>query len=137
MSKEIKSLIVPKEKVMVVESTWNLEQALRKLIETGWTSVPVINPKMEVEGIISKSLILNHARLEKVPLFHDFKRRNVNEAMKRNIPTLSEDTTLHYGIELLVDWAYLPVVNKEKKFIGILTRRSVLDYLLKAFYNEL
>lgn len=136
MSKEIKSLIVPKEKVMVVRSKWNLEQALNKLIESGWTSVPVLNESDNVEGIISKTLILEHARLEKVPYYHDFQRKLVSDSMNKNAPTLSEDTILRYGMELLVDWPYLPVVDQQKKFTGILTRRSVLDYLLKVFYYE-
>ncbi len=137
MSKEIRTLIVPKEKVMIVRSNWNLKQALNNLMESGWSSVPVLNENETVEGITSKTLILEHARMEKVPYYHDFQRKFVHEAMKKNVPTLSEDTILRYGIELLVDWPYLPVVNQHKTFSGILTRRSVLDYLLKVFYNEL
>lgn len=137
MSKEIGSLIVPREKVMIVRSKWNLEQALSKLMESGWSSVPVLNDEDHVEGIISKTLILEHARLEKVPYYHDFHRKFVKEAMQKDVPSLSEDTILRYGIELLVNWPYLPVMNQKKTFTGILTRRSVLDYLLKVFYNEL
>jgi len=136
MSREIKSLIVPKDKVMIVRSKWSLDLALNKMIESGWSSVPVLNDNDNVEGIISKSLILEHARLEKVPMYHDFHRKFVHESMKKNAPTLSEDTIIRYGIELLVDWPYLPVINNEKIFSGILTRRAVLDYLLKVFYNE-
>ncbi|MFV9511543.1 CBS domain-containing protein [Tepidibacillus sp. LV47] len=136
MSKEIGSLIVPKQEVTTVNSKWNLEQALKKLMESGWSSVPVLNDQNEVEGIISKSSILEHARLERVPYYLDFQRKFVHESMEKKIPTLSEDTILRYGIELLVDWPYLPVVNQQKKFSGILTRRSVLDYLLKVFYEE-
>ena len=136
MSKEIKSLIVPKENVMIVRSKWNLEQALSKLMESGWSSVPVLNDNDQVEGIISKTLILEHARLETVPYYHDFKRKFVNESMRHDVPTLSEDTLLRYGVELLVDWPYLPVINQKRMFTGILTRRSVLDFLLKVFYNE-
>ncbi len=136
MSKEIKSLIVPKEKVMTVRSKWNLEQALGKLMETGWSSVPVLDDSDKVEGIISKTLILEHSRLEKVPFYHDFQRKFVVDSMRKNVPTLSEDTLLRYGIELLVDWPYLPVINQNKTFTGILTRRSILDFLLKEFYNE-
>ncbi len=33
MSREIKSLIVPKEKVMIVRSKWNLDLALNKMIK--------------------------------------------------------------------------------------------------------
>jgi len=136
MAKEIGSLIVPKESVTFIRGKWNLEQALSQLMETGWSSVPVLNDDDEVEGIISKTLILEHARLEKVPYYHEFQRKFVKDSMQKNVPTLSDDTILRYGIELLVDWPYLPVVNSKKKFSGILTRRSVLDYLLKVFYNE-
>lgn len=137
MLKEINSLIVLKDNVAVINKNWNLKQALDTLMKSGWSSVPVVNNEEEVEGIISKTLILKYGRLEKVPLFHDLQRKFVKECMEKDIPTLSSDTTLHYGIELLVDWAYLPVVNQDKKFIGILTRRSVLEYLLKVFYNEI
>jgi len=137
MSKEISSLIVPRDQVMFVRSKWTLAQALSKLMESGWSSVPVLDDDDRVEGIISKTLILEHARLEKVPYYHDFQRKFVRESMKRDAPTLSEDTILRYGVELLVDWPYLPIINQKKTFTGILTRRSVLDYLLKVFYNEL
>ena len=136
MSREIGSLIVPVEHVITVKSRWTLEQALNKLMESGWSSVPVLNEHDEVEGLISKQEILEFARMEKVPYYLDFKRKFVHEGMKRNVPTLSEDTMLRYGIELLVDWPYLPIVNHERKFIGILTRRSILDYLLKEFYDN-
>lgn len=135
MSKEIRTLIVPKDKVMVVRSNWNLKQALGHLMEAGWSSVPVLNENNLVEGIISKQLILENAKFEKVLYYHDFHRKYVHQSMQKNVPTLSEDTILRYGIELLVDWPYLPVVNNEKVFSGILTRRSVLDYLLQVFYN--
>lgn len=137
MSKEISSLIVPRDKVMFVRSKWTLEQALSKLMESGWSSVPVLNDNDKVEGIISKTLILENARLEKVPYYHDFQRKFVNDSMRKDVPTLSEDTLLRYGIELLVDWPYLPVINQQKTFAGILTRRSILDHLLKVFYNEM
>lgn len=137
MLKELGSLIVSKDNVACINKNLNLKQALDILIKSGWSSVPVVNDLEEVEGIISKTIILKYGRLEKVPLFHDLQRKFVKDCMKTDIPTLSSDTTLHYGIELLVDWAYLPVVNLEKKFEGILTRRSVLEYLLKVFYNEI
>ncbi|WP_339061267.1 CBS domain-containing protein [Tepidibacillus marianensis] len=136
MSKEIGSLIVPAENVNTVKSNWNLEKALSKLMESGWSSVPVLNGANEVEGVISKSEILEYARMEKVPYYLDFRRKFVHDAMKQNIPMLSDDTILRYGIELLVDWPYLPIVNHDRKFIGILTRRSILDYLLKEFYEH-
>ncbi|TCS83140.1 CBS domain-containing protein [Tepidibacillus fermentans] len=135
MSKEIGSLIIPFQNVITVRSTWNLEKALSKLMESGWSSVPVLNEADEVEGVISKSEILEYARMEKVPYYLDFRRKFVHDAMKQNVPMLSDDTILRYGIELLVDWPYLPIVNHDRKFIGILTRRSVLDYLLKEFYE--
>lgn len=136
MVNEICSLIVPKEKVITVKAKWNLRKAFDKLMESGWSSVPVLNEKDEVEGIINKHLILQNAKGDKVPYYLDFNRKQVRESMQNRVPTLSEDTILHYGIELLVDYAYIPVVNNEKKFVGILTRKSVLDYLLKIFYDE-
>jgi len=136
MSKEIGSLIVPVENVITIKSNWNLEKALSKLMESGWSSVPVLNEENEVAGVISKSEILEYARMEKVPYYLDFRRKFVHDAMKQNIPMLSDDTILRYGIELLVDWPYLPIINHDRKFIGILTRRSILDYLLKEFYEH-
>lgn len=136
MIKEISSFIVKKEKVTTVHAKWNLRKAFDKLMESGWSSVPVINEDDEVVGIINKNLILQNAKGEKVPYYLDFNRKTVKQSMQKNVPSVTEETILHYGIELLVDYAYVPVVNQEKKFVGILTRKSVLDYLLKVFYDE-
>ena len=58
-SREITPYIIPKEKVVVVKTDWSLERALLILTRKGTNSVPVMNDQEQVEGIISKTDILD------------------------------------------------------------------------------
>ncbi|MEW9667407.1 CBS domain-containing protein [Ammoniphilus sp. 3BR4] len=133
MSQEIRSLVLHKDKIVTMHPDWTLERALVKLTRSGYTSVPVINSQNQVEGLISKTLILDFMSENQNINYNDLPNYFVHQAMNRNYMGIWENTPLSFALELMIDRAYVPIIDKTNVFMGILTRQAVLQKILNYF----
>jgi CBS domain-containing protein len=130
MSQEIRTLILPKEKIITVDPNWTLERAMLKLIRSGYTSVPVINADNQVEGLIDKTLILDFMSENQNIKYNDLPKFYVYQAMNKNYMGIWANTPLSFALELMIERSYVPIIDEKNTFIGILTRQSVLQLIL-------
>ena len=131
----IKDFVICSEKVAHVQSGNNAEHALLVLTKTGYSSIPVLDVKYRLQGLISSQQItdeilgLEHIEYERLP---DLK---VDDIMKKDIAVIHVDEKFQKGLDLLVDNPYICVVDDEKTFLGILTRRVILKQMKKYLYQ--
>ncbi|BCU83119.1 hypothetical protein JIR001_29020 [Polycladomyces abyssicola] len=135
-SREIASLIIPKEKVVTVAPDWTLERALRVLMRRGYASVPVINDNGEVEGLISKTNILDFMMSKGDFNFHMLPHHRVYEAMNKNHSGIMANSIFSFAFEVLIDRPYIPIIDVKNKFIGILPRRVLMQKVTEYFQQE-
>lgn len=135
MSQDIRDLVLQKDKIITMHPDWTLERALIKLIRSGYTSVPVINSQDQVEGLISKTLILDFMTENQNINYNDLPNYFVHQAMNRNYMGIWENTPLSFALELMIDRPYVPIIDQTNTFIGILTRQAVLQKIL-AYLSE-
>ncbi|GGA44918.1 CBS domain-containing protein [Kroppenstedtia guangzhouensis] len=134
--REISPLIVPREKVVTVHPDWTLERALLVLTRRGYASVPVIDDDWKVEGVISKTNILDlmlnrsHFRLDRLGSFH------VRDAMNENHSGILSNSIFSFAFDVLLDRPYIPVIDLDNRFIGILTRRVLMEKVTEFFQQE-
>ncbi|HJV46566.1 MAG TPA: CBS domain-containing protein [Bacillota bacterium] len=131
MSSEIRALILPASSIVTADPNWTLERALLKLTRSGYTSVPVINENNQVEGLISKTLILDFMSENQHIKYNDLPKFKVHEAMNKNYMGIWSNTPLSFALELMIDRSYVPIIDEKNTFIGILTRQAVLQQILK------
>ncbi|WP_078381080.1 cyclic-di-AMP-binding protein CbpB [Sutcliffiella halmapala] len=125
----IAELIIPAERVAHVQVKNNLEHALLVLTKTGYTAVPVLDPKYQLHGLISTTQVMDSILgLERIE-FERLENMIVEEVMNKDIPRLNLNNNLEKGLELLVNHPFICVENEEQVFEGILTRRSILERL--------
>lgn len=134
--REISPLIVPREKVVTVHPDWTLERALLVLTRRGYASVPVIDDEWKVEGVISKTNILDF--LLESSDFHldrlsDFR---VRDAMNQNHSGILPNSIFSFAFDVLLDRPYIPVIDLGNRFIGILTRRVLMEKVIEFFQQE-
>lgn len=138
-TKEITPLIIPKEKVVVLEPDWSLERALIVLTRKGTTSVPVIHPDGKVEGIISKTNILdfliNPNKAQELD-FSKLKEYRVSDAMDRNHMGIMANSIFSFAFEVLVNRSYIPIIDIRNQFVGILTRKVMMEKVIEYFHEE-
>jgi CBS domain-containing protein len=138
-AREITPFIIPKEQVVVVEPDWSLERALLILTRKGTNSVPVINRDGQVEGVISKTDILDF--MLKICQGNEFdfsllRQHTVHEAMNKNHSGILANSIFSFAFEVLVNRSYIPIIDLKGKFVGILTRKVMMEQVIEYFKEE-
>lgn len=133
----ISDFIIPAEKVAHVLVGNSAEHALLVLTKTGYSQVPVLDTKFKIQGLISSKVItesiLGLERIEYEKLAHI----KVDDCMDRNVAYLKIDDTFKKALDLVINHAFLCVVDYDGTFAGILTRRVILKQLKRYIYQTL
>ncbi|MDA8352206.1 MAG: CBS domain-containing protein [Firmicutes bacterium] len=134
--REIGPLVIPREEVITVHPKWTLERALLVLTRKGFSSVPVIDDEGKVDGVISKTDILdfmlnrNDFDLSRLSEFH------VHHAMNQNHSGILSNSIFSFAFDVLLDRSYIPIIDLNNRFIGILTRRVLMEKMIAFFQLE-
>lgn len=128
----LQSLMIPSERVAHVQVKNSLEHALLVLTRSGYTAIPVLDPKYKLHGLISTPLIMDAILgIERIE-FEKLDQIRVEEVMNTEIPRIQMDSSGEKCLELLIDYPFLCIESPDGLFEGILTRRSVLKQLKKT-----
>lgn len=103
-----------------------LQHAALVLTNTGYNSIPVLDNDDHFVGIISLAAIikimfgLDDINPDKIHSLY------VRDVMMTDYPVLRDENDLETALHLLVDHNYIPVVDEDYYFKGIVTRKSML-----------
>ena len=133
----IKDFIICSEKVAHVQSGNNAEHALLVLTRTGYSSIPVLDVKYRLKGLLSIKMITEAILgLERIE-YDRLANIKVDDVMEKEVVYLKITDTFKRALDLVINHAFLCVVDEEGTFIGIMTRRVILKQLKKYIYlNE-
>lgn len=119
----------PKSEVAYIYDHSTLRQALETMEYHKYASIPMLNKAGEYVGTITEGDILwgikdytnlNLKEAESI-FIHDFPR-------KADYDVVSADSNMEDLVKRAMNQNYVPVVDDQKKFIGIITRRSIIEY---------
>ncbi len=132
----ISDFVISSEKVAHVQSGNNAEHALLVLTKTGYSSIPVLDIKYRLIGLLSTKMIteaiLGLERIEYEKLEHI----KVDEVMERNVAYMKNTDTFRKALDLVINHAFICVIDEDQTFVGILTRRVILKQLKKYIYLQ-
>ena len=120
--------LTPKEEVAHVEEDDTLRQVVEKLEYHGYSAIPLLALDGKYIGTITGGDLLWEMKEKDFPDVH-VKRRRDNEAVK--ISESMEDL-----FEKITNQNFVPVVDDNGIFIGIVTRKDVLLYLAGKLRNH-
>ena len=130
----IKDFIICSEKVAHVQSGNNAEHALLVLTRTGYSSIPVLDVKYRLQGLLSIKMITEAILgLERIE-YDRLANIKVDEVMEKEVVYLQITDTFKRALDLVINHAFLCVVDEEGTFLGIMTRRVILKQLKKYIY---
>lgn len=122
----IHDFIIPAEKVAHVQIGNNAEHALLVLTKTGYSSIPVLDSSYRFHGLISIRMIMDSVLgLERIE-YENLEVSNVTEIMDRDIATLNINDNFKRALDLVINHAFLCVIDDEGTFVGIMTRHCLL-----------
>lgn len=131
----IKDFIISSEKVAHVQIGNSAEHALLLLTRTGYSSIPVLDVKYRLQGLLSIKMITEEILgLERIE-YDRLSEIKVDDVMNKEVAFLKETDTFQRALDLVINHAFLCVVDEEGMFIGIMTRRIILKQLKKYIYQ--
>ncbi len=110
------------------------------MYESGYRMVPILSSKNIVSGVVTGMDIIDY--LGGGPRYNIILSRNLNSiydaldvsvdnVMRNNPITVSTDMTLPQLLEVMIKYGIgaVPVTDKEGKYVGLITERSLIRYL--------
>jgi predicted transcriptional regulator len=130
---------MPADQVAVVFDDNSLSHALLVLTQTRYSKIPVINHAGEFKGLVSLADVVaaSFKTTEMDPEI--LKSKKVGEIVINDSIVLSSDWRLDSVCHALIDHAFVPIVDDNQKFIGIITRKEVMkaiNHLLHALEKK-
>ena len=126
--------LVPKSEVMYLYDDYSLRQAMEKMEYHKYSAVPIIYRAGNYVGTLTEGDILWELKDRKLSNLHE-----AEEIMLRHINRKrdNEPVNVNCNIEDLVmtsmNQNFVPVIDDNGIFIGIVTRKSIIEYCYKQY----
>jgi len=111
---------VMNQHVTTVFRDWPCRAALDMFLDNPVGALPVVNDRCEVIGILSQTDLIVPANIEKT----------IGEVLTKAVITVREDCPLARAVRTFRSRKVrcIPVVDTDRKLVGILTRKDILAY---------
>ena len=132
------TFLTPAENLAVLIDSHNADHAILLLSQMTYTRVPVVTDEKEFVGTIGLRDILAH-QMEQDLSQEVMADTDIVHMTKKDVAVVTPDYTLTDVLHKLVDEPFLPVVDEDGIFQGIITRKSILkavNALLHDFSKE-
>lgn len=122
--------LIPKIKVEFLLEDFSLRQAIEKMEYHRYSVVPVLSKDGKYLYSLSEGDIL-YAMTKNKLKFEDLTKIRLESIERdRDVKPVSINSSMDDLVKLIVDQNFVPVVDDRGVFIGIITRKAVINYLL-------
>ena len=120
-----------------MEESDSLREVLEKMEYHGYTAVPLLSPDGRYIGTITEGDVLWKLKKENFPDIHELEEISVMQiARKRDNKAVHVNVDMEGLLERVMRQNFVPVVDDERRFIGIVTRKDVILYLRKELQKR-
>ncbi len=132
----IKTVIKPAAELELIRIDDTVGSALKIIDEKDLLSLPVISGKKFI-GMLSKRYVYQ-TFFEMDESKEVFLQRPVSDFMRTKIPTLGDTDIVEDAIGFFIrsPYPFIPVVDENEDFVGIITRKAVMERYEQIFKSE-
>lgn len=129
------NLITPASEVAFVREDDTLLHAIIVLSNRSYQTIPVLDDKDRVRGLISISKIVISS--EDVTFFNEeiLTQTKVSEVMDQIVPILFDDSDLEDILRLIINNNFICITHRNGYFVGIITRKTILERFTNIAHN--
>jgi CBS domain-containing protein len=128
--------LIPKSQVTYLVEGSSFRQGLEKLNRHGYTAIPVISRDGRYLGSVSEGDFLwNIMSMGSLDL-NELEEARIDDIISDRAPPVRVTTSVEELLDRILDQNFVPVVDDRDVFVGIVTRRSVLAYLMNKGAEE-
>lgn len=129
--------LIPKKDVAYLRINSTMRQALEKLEYHHYTAIPLLDEQGRYAGTVSEGDLLRKIKNTPHLTFDNMKRIPLYEVDQRiKISPVKIDAEMEDLVSLVITQNFVPVVDDGGFFIGIVRRREMLEYYIKAVINK-
>ena len=127
-------LLTPKSQLVCMNADCTLRQALEKMRRHGYNALPVIDRDGKYMGTVTEGDFLWHLiedpkkELNTIPIQSAEDHRLTEILVPDRIPALPITADMEYLLLHAMEHNFVPVVDDTGSFIGIVTRKKILNY---------
>ena len=126
--------MTPKKDVVIVEEDDTLRQVLEKMEHYGFSAVPLIARNGKYMGTITQGDILWELHKRSYPTLKEMEDIAVqNISRRRDNKAVHIATDMEGLVERALNQNFVPVVDDDNTFIGIVTRKDLIQYLASDY----
>lgn len=123
------NFLIPAEVVANVQEDNLLDHALLVLTKVRYSKIPVLDKNSKFKGLLSMPMITETMFGLENFSFEQLHLQRVGDVMEKDVPTVENPYDVEKVMHLLVDNAFIPVVDSDRNFTGIVTRREYMKSL--------
>ncbi len=129
--------LTPKAMCVFLHDDYTIRQALEKMEAAGYSALPILNKRGEYRGTLTQADLL---WAMKNMCYMDMRQAEAHRIMevarrKDNIP-VRVTTSMHDLVERAANQNFVPVVDDKDAFIGLVTRRAIINYCMEKLFPE-
>ncbi|WP_438449043.1 CBS domain-containing protein [Gorillibacterium sp. sgz5001074] len=126
---DIKSFLYPKNEVSYLTTSSNMKEALDKLEACHYSAIPILDDHGVYFGTLSEGDLL--WKMKATPglhfdTMHEIPIVSINKRMKIECVAIGAD--LDEMLALAADQNFVPVVDDNRVFLGIIRRKDIIEY---------
>ena len=129
--------LMPKAMCAFLYDDYTVRQALEKMESAGFAALPILNRRGEYRGTLTEGDVL---WAMKNMCYMDMRQAEAHRIMeisrrKDNVP-VRVTTSMQDLIDRATHQNFVPVVDDKDAFIGIVTRKSIIQYCQQQLFPE-
>ena len=131
------SFLIPASNIAFVEESNPLYHAFLILTKVKYAKIPVLNQQSQLVGLVSLAMITNKMLDNDDISVKALSKYQVKDVMQTDFPKVNfTDAELETQLHLLIDNNFIPIVDDDDVFQGMITRREwfkAFNYIAHTF----
>ncbi len=124
--------LTPKSELVTMEKSMTIRQALELMEFHRYTQVCVIDRHGKYVDALSEGDLLWHLKHKEGIILRDTEKETIDKVKRyREAKPVSINSDIESLIELSVTQSFVPVVDDQNVFIGIIKRSDIINYCIK------
>jgi CBS domain-containing protein len=129
--------LTPKHEVVTLEKKLTIGQALEVMSKYKYTSVPVVDERGRYVNTLSEGDVLWYLREHSHFSIESIESQSIRKIKRHyDVNAISIDSSIDSIIEMASTQAFVPVVDDQKIFIGIIKRSDIIHYCVARLTKE-
>ena len=124
--------LTPKSDIAYIFENETLRQTLEKMEHRKFSCIPILNPDGKYVGTISEGDLLWGMKTLNVPGLKEAESISIMAIPRRaTYKPVHADSDMEDLLDKAINQNYVPVVDDQGYFIGIITRKEIIKYCYK------